>query len=66
MEERATVNISQAAELLGCSRVSVYALIKRGDLHVRRDPVFKGRPAHIDRAEIDALIARRRAAFPQD
>jgi excisionase family DNA binding protein len=64
MDERDTVNISEAAEILGCSRVSVYALIKRGELHVWRDPVFTGRPAKISKAEVESLAAKRRASLP--
>jgi excisionase family DNA binding protein len=50
--ERIALTVDQAAEIIGCSRPTIYAAIKRGDLRK-----FKiGRLTRIPAADVYALI----------
>ena len=49
------VNLSQAAEILGVSRVTVYKMIRRGDL----SPVQVAGLPYVDKGEVEDLKRRR-------
>lgn len=49
------VSVSQAAEILGVSRQTVHAMIKRGDLSAERVPFGSRFLYRIRRADLDAV-----------
>jgi len=49
------INYSDAAKTLGVSRVTLYAIIKRGKLH----PVAVGRNRFLQKQEVEKLKAER-------
>jgi len=57
MSENNLINFSQAAELLGVSRPTIYAMIERGELH----PVQIADRQYLNRDEVEGIKGRNKA-----
>ncbi len=54
LPERLT--IKDTAKLLGVARMTVYRLIRQGDIKVHRNPLLKRGPAMLDRDDVQRLL----------
>ena len=55
-QEPEWVSTSQAAEILGVSRPTIHAMIKRGDIHPERIPFGKNFIYRIRRKDLDSVV----------
>lgn len=58
MSDNNYINFSQAAELLGVSRPTIYAMIERGELH----PIQIADRQYLRKDEVDELIKEQASA----